>query len=61
MNALRKEKYFRDILEMQEEIVSENMLGIECLTTRASSGMLDLSKTPEEYGVREMQFKKGEW
>ena len=61
MNCLKKEKYLKNILEMQSEIVSENMFGFEHLTNNTDSVILDLSKTIEEYGRNEMQFKKGEW
>ena len=61
MNPLKKEKYLKNILEMQVEIVSENMVGFEHLTNKAGSVTLDHSKTTEEYGRNEMQFKKGEW
>jgi hypothetical protein len=61
MNTLKKQKYLKNILEMQAEIVSENMVGFEHLTNKTDSVILDHSKTTEEYGRNEMQFKKGEW
>jgi hypothetical protein len=62
MNDIVFAKIRKARMEVEKEIISENMMGIdftallcECRTA------LQIMCTSEEFGGHEMQFKKGEW
>lgn len=49
-------------MEAQKEIISENMMGIDFTTLLyESEPLVELVRVSEEFGLYEMEFKKGEW
>jgi hypothetical protein len=48
--------------DLEKEIVSENMLGLDFATLLYESNpVVQLTRITEEFGLYEMEFKKGEW
>lgn len=49
-------------LEAEKEVISENLVGIDFSTLLyESQPLVELARISEEFGLYEMQFKKGEW
>jgi hypothetical protein len=49
-------------MEAEKEVVSENMVGIDFNTLiYECQPLVEMARITEEFGIYEMQFKKGEW
>jgi hypothetical protein len=49
-------------LEAEKEVISENLVGLDFSTLLyESQPLVELTRISEEFGLYEMQFKKGEW
>lgn len=49
-------------MEAEKEVISENMMGIDFTTLLyESEPLVELVRVSEEFGLYEMEFKKGEW
>lgn len=49
-------------MEAEKEVVSENMMGIDFNTLiYECQPLVEMVRITEEFGIYEMQFKKGEW
>lgn len=47
--------------EIEQQVVSENMVGIDYLTLSQYPAIVNLVAIKSDYGFLEMEFKKGEW
>ena len=51
-----------DMNRPEKEIISENLMGIDFVTLMYEcQPLVELVRLTEEFGLYEMQFKKGEW
>lgn len=49
-------------MEAEKEIVSENMMGIDfCTLIYECQPIVELVRISEDFGLYNMEFKKGEW
>jgi hypothetical protein len=49
-------------LEVESEVVSENLVGLDFSTLLyESQPLVELTRISEEFGLYDMEFKKGEW
>lgn len=60
MKWKNREEYMQFIKEQQEEIISENLVGIDFLTLCPSYNMMLLTKETEDLGGFGI-YVKGEW
>lgn len=49
-------------LEAEKEVISENLVGLDfSILLYESKPIVELVRLSEEFGLYEMEFKKGEW
>lgn len=60
-NEILKMQILKARQEQLNEVVSENMVGIDYLSMWTNSIALQAQSINEKYGINDMEFIKGEW
>ena len=60
-NEIVKKQILKARQEQLNEVVSENMVGIDYVTMSTSTIVLQAESIHEKYGIHDMEFLKGEW
>ena len=60
-NEILKKQFLKARQEQLNEVVSENMVGIDYLAMSTNSIVLQAKSVNEKYGIHDMEFIKGEW
>ena len=60
-NEILKKQFLKARQEQLNEVVSENMVGIDYITMSTNSIVLQVESVNEKYGIHDMEFIKGEW
>lgn len=60
-NEILKKQFLKARQEQLNEVVSENMVGIDYITMSTNSIVLQAESVNEKYGIHDMEFIKGEW
>lgn len=60
-NEILKKQFLKARQEQLNEVVSENMVGIDFITMSTNSIVLQVENINEKYGIHDMEFIKGEW
>lgn len=60
-NEILKKQFLKARQEQLNEVVSENMVGIDYLAMSTGSIVLQTQSINEKYGIHDMEFIKGEW
>ena len=60
-NEILKKQFLKARQEQLNEVVSENMVGIDYNAMSTNSIVLQVESVNEKYGIHDMEFIKGEW
>ena len=60
-NEILKKQFLKARQEQLNEVVSENMVGIDYITMSTNPIVLQAESVNEKYGIHDMEFIKGEW
>ncbi len=60
-NEILKMQFLKARQEQLNEVVSENMVGIDYLSMSINPIVLQTQSVNEKYGINDMEFIKGEW
>jgi hypothetical protein len=60
-NEILKMQFLKARQEQLNEVVSENMVGIDYLSMWTNPVALQTQSNNEKYGIHDMEFIKGEW